>query len=84
MHCYTNKEVSKLITVTCSLSKSLDNLTHIKEKGIESWDKEYNVSENYNNAKEFLVIPEIHKMFKNVERVYKEEDWMEKLNEKTN
>ena len=41
--------------IASKLSKALNNLKYIREKGIESWDKKYEVSNNYKHAKEFIL-----------------------------
>lgn len=87
MYNFSDKEINELITVTCSLSKGLENLTHIREKGLESWDEKYNISESYNNTKKFISLTEVNRMSKKVEKIYKiffGDTWKEKLNEKIN
>lgn len=87
MYSFTDKKINELITVTCSLSKGLEDLSYIREKGLESWDEKYNISESYNKAKKFISLTEINRMFRGVERIYKlvfKEEWKEKLNEKIN
>ena len=70
MYSFTDKEINKLIAVTCNLSKGLDHLTYLRERGVESWDEKYNIFENYASAKDFISISEIDRMFKNVESIY--------------
>ena len=87
MYNFSDKGINKLITATSNLSKGLEDLAHIKEKGIESWNEKYKISKSYDNARKFISLTEINKMSTKVERIYKVffgGDWKEKLNEKTN
>jgi len=86
MHCYTDKEIGELIKVSCGLTKSLENLFHIKDKGVDSWSEKYNVPNLYNKARRFLTVPGMDKMFKRIEKIYKivyEDEWSNYLNEET-
>lgn len=66
---YSEKDVNNLLEITCELSNGLDDLSLIKEKGIKSWDKKYDIFNKFNNIRSFVSLPKVNSFLKKIEEV---------------
>lgn len=66
---YSEKEVNELLEITFELSKELEDLSHIREKGIGSWDKKYDIFNKFENIRRFISFPKVNSILKKIEEI---------------